>query len=299
MIAMHACAISKHGVLRCWGDNTHGEIGIGLTGEPGPDGSLQVSSPAVVTPGVTYREVSAGVNATCAIRTDGALYCWGWNQGLLLDGTREDRALPVRIGTDSDWEQISVGLSVACGVRDHGKLLCWWDTAPKVVIEGGPQVVEVSLNYNGGIALDALGSTYLADLSVPSSLPFHYAPELTKAAHVAMPVYGALGITPEGRVAEFTAGPHLLTSEGVDRFRTVAGAYDIVAVGTDGTIHFEPRDTQKLTLTKLDPWGSPFVDARESAAGVVCALRETGEVWCLDMHTAGKGDQPTRILDAE
>jgi alpha-tubulin suppressor-like RCC1 family protein len=32
----HACAISKNGGVQCWGDNSYGQLGDGVTGAPGP-----------------------------------------------------------------------------------------------------------------------------------------------------------------------------------------------------------------------------------------------------------------------
>ncbi|MBI4702073.1 MAG: hypothetical protein HY744_13135 [Deltaproteobacteria bacterium] len=43
-------------------------------------------------------DVAAGGYHTCAVKTDGTLWCWGWNEyGQLGDGTTQDRSLPVQV----------------------------------------------------------------------------------------------------------------------------------------------------------------------------------------------------------
>ena len=32
----HACAISKNGAVQCWGDDTYGQLGDGVSAAPGP-----------------------------------------------------------------------------------------------------------------------------------------------------------------------------------------------------------------------------------------------------------------------
>ena len=42
--------------------------------------------------------LAAGMNHTCAVRSDGTVRCWGWNyRGQLGDGTRANRYTPVAV----------------------------------------------------------------------------------------------------------------------------------------------------------------------------------------------------------
>jgi alpha-tubulin suppressor-like RCC1 family protein len=289
-IATHTCAIDASNVLRCWGDNTRGQIGVG-SGQ-----GVTIATPTIVDGAYRYLEVSAGINATCAIRTDRSLYCWGANDATPDAGVR---ALPTRVGLDADWEAISVGANVSCGIRDHGVLYCWNGVAlPKVALSGGPAVREISLNYYGAIALDALGSSYLAALDTPTlgASPFQYAPMMPKAVHVAMPVFDALAIDGEGHVVRFRRLLPLETSQGSTEYLSVSGAHDIVAVATNGTIHFHASSNEPLNLREVPALGDGWVDARVNAMGSICAIDIDQAVWCFTLSNDGQVVAKSRMI---
>ena len=67
---------------------------------------------------------------TCALRDDGALFCWGSNNGGKLGIGSEDPALaPTRVGLDTTWTEVSLGDAHTCGLR-AGALLCWGRNFP-------------------------------------------------------------------------------------------------------------------------------------------------------------------------
>jgi hypothetical protein len=68
----HACALRGDGTLRCWGDNTHGQLGTGATSPP-PSAPVQpLGLERVVA-------VDCGFQGTCALQEEGAVWCWGTN----------------------------------------------------------------------------------------------------------------------------------------------------------------------------------------------------------------------------
>lgn len=120
----HTCAIKNDGSLWCWGYNFLGQVGDGMIGNdlcPIPFQQPQpcVKSPKQIMTGVL--QVSAGNNHTCAIRTDGSLWCWGWGNALVRPG---NELTPVQI-IPSGVSQVSAGEFHTCVIKSDNSLWCW------------------------------------------------------------------------------------------------------------------------------------------------------------------------------
>src|SRR5690348_4927192 len=78
--ASHACAVGTDGIVRCWGDDTDGQLGDGTT--------TQSTQPVQVIGVASAVGVAAGSHHTCALIVDGTIRCWGQNTfGQVGDGT--------------------------------------------------------------------------------------------------------------------------------------------------------------------------------------------------------------------
>ncbi len=135
----HACAIDLAGDLRCWGQNSHGSLGLEtaattLGGAPGQMGD----NLAVVNLGTgrTVTQISTGYYHNCAILNGGDVKCWGRGaEGQLGYGDTADRGatsgdmgdnLPiVDLGTGRTAVAIATGFNHTCAVLDNGALKCW------------------------------------------------------------------------------------------------------------------------------------------------------------------------------
>ena len=63
----HACGVqSVSGFLSCWGEGLYGKLGYG--------GATSLDTPSAVS-GTDWAKVRLGVNHSCALKTDGTLYC--------------------------------------------------------------------------------------------------------------------------------------------------------------------------------------------------------------------------------
>ena len=90
--SFYTCGVQLDASLWCWGDNAQGELGMGSTG----DG---YRTPSRVLSGTSWTAVSVSTdwfphNHTCGVRTDGTLWCWGWNrQGQLGLGDHHETTI--------------------------------------------------------------------------------------------------------------------------------------------------------------------------------------------------------------
>lgn len=119
----HACAALDDASLWCWGSNAEGELG------QGDGGMLTPATPVRVSPALSWASASCGQGHTCAITTDGALYCWGRNMGALGLGPTmlAETSTPMRVGTGS-WRQVIAGQLHTCAIAQDRTLWCWgWD----------------------------------------------------------------------------------------------------------------------------------------------------------------------------
>jgi alpha-tubulin suppressor-like RCC1 family protein len=75
--------------------------------------------------GKTEEKVAAGDKHTCAIKTDGSLWCWGDNgRGQIGDGTWKDKYSPVRI-MESGVVDVAAGVFHTCAIKKDGSLWYW------------------------------------------------------------------------------------------------------------------------------------------------------------------------------
>lgn len=98
------------------------------------DSAVEAGAPDAMIPDVneactssdTFTALTVGADHVCAIRSDGALYCWGTDgHGQLGDGTvGSDRFAAQQVGTQTDWTAIDAGVDFTCGIRG-GLLFCW------------------------------------------------------------------------------------------------------------------------------------------------------------------------------
>lgn len=69
----HSCALTSKGEMKCWGFDSYGDLGddAALVNQPLPV-TVQGLNSGVIS-------ISAGGHHTCAVRTGGALACWGYD----------------------------------------------------------------------------------------------------------------------------------------------------------------------------------------------------------------------------
>jgi len=162
----HATAIKTDGTLWLWGFNRDGELGV--------NDIVHRSSPVqTVSGGTNWKQVgSGGVFHTAAIKTDGTLWTWGWNNyGHLGDNTVTHRSSPVQtIAGGTNWKLVTCGYYHTAAIKNDGSLWLWgWNnwgqlgdnsvthrSSPIQTVSGGTNWKQVAggINYNAAIKTD-------------------------------------------------------------------------------------------------------------------------------------------------
>lgn len=87
--------------------------------------------------------LAAGANHTCAVQSDGTLWCWGKNgTGQLGVGDTKNRYVLTQVGADRDWMNVTGGAEHTCAIREKNNLRtlwCWGDNAYGQLGDGSDQ----------------------------------------------------------------------------------------------------------------------------------------------------------------
>ncbi len=130
------CA-TKAGVVKCWGDNAYGRLGLGDTVARGDNPNEMGNNLPAVNLGTGRTAVALAVSEhTCALLDNGQVKCWGRNgSGWLGVGDFADRGdnpadmgdnLPaISLGTGRTALAVSAGSGHTCALLDNHQVKCW------------------------------------------------------------------------------------------------------------------------------------------------------------------------------
>lgn len=92
--ASHTLCLSNSGDLFAFGDNSHGQLGLGSKAL----GNVLTPRRIDFLKGLPIRAISCGAQHSVAVSWSGAVYAWGKNSyGQLGFGTNEDSSLPKEV----------------------------------------------------------------------------------------------------------------------------------------------------------------------------------------------------------
>jgi alpha-tubulin suppressor-like RCC1 family protein len=164
----HACGVPKAGgLVQCTGLNSSGALGTGNTTQKLAFTPI-ASNAAYASLG--WQAIDAGESHSCAIASDGSLWCWGSNCHGQVDGasTAGSFSSPVKMlpALGNGWSAVATGASHTCATRTDGALYCWGrnqngqggfgaaTTESGCVVKVAPQLVGAGYSTKLGLGLN-------------------------------------------------------------------------------------------------------------------------------------------------
>jgi len=121
------CALLNSGGVDCWGSNSDGELGNGLTSDSDVPVEVEGVNGVGLLSGVA--SLSSGGIGQCAVLTSGGVDCWG--RVAFSNGIVSDSDVPVAVkgvngvGLLSGVASLSSGVSGYCALLTSGGVDCW------------------------------------------------------------------------------------------------------------------------------------------------------------------------------
>ncbi len=298
-----SCVLTAGGAVKCWGDNTSGQVGDGAMGggRPTPTDVAGLSS------GVSA--IAVGGAHACALLAGGGVKCWGDNDfGQLGSENAGNTASPVDVaGLASGAVAIAAGNKYTCAVLAGGVAKCWGHDGTAQLGNGvtdrRPFAAEV---MQGDIAPDAFAFASQAGVALSSTRTSN----AVAIAGIEVPtgISVANGEYSVGCTGTFTALPGILPPGGTVCVRHVSSATrggaavtTLTIGGVDGTFTSTTSATASgvalagpassvagtaitltATVTGASPTGSvTFKDGAAALAGCTAVALVAGVAGCV------------------
>jgi alpha-tubulin suppressor-like RCC1 family protein len=131
--AAHNLAIRSDGTLWAWGDNSHGQFGVGTVGRQ----NAMANTPVHAAPGNDWKQAAAGGMHSVALKNDGTLWAWGYNRaGSLGTGSTNSSLVPVQVGSATNWIKVWTESLDNVAMQSDGSLWYWGENPDPAFPQG-------------------------------------------------------------------------------------------------------------------------------------------------------------------
>jgi len=168
----HSIGLSADGNVYGWGDDTHGQLGLGrvlMADYPQPVSGFNLG------PGVVKSRIAVGSSHNVVVRSDGSVWAWGANSsGQLGVGTAGTRTSPVQVVGLTSVVAVAAGADYSLAVKSDGSVWAWGANyfgqlgdgttillrASPVQVMGLTGVVAVAAGADHSLAIKSDGSVW-------------------------------------------------------------------------------------------------------------------------------------------
>ena len=277
-------AVKKDGTMWTWGYNNTGSLGTG--------NATNYSSPVQIGALTTWSvNLSCGLSASMAIKTDGTLWGWGYNaQGQLGQGNTTNYSSPVQVGALTTWSKVAMGNQGyhTLAIKTDGTLWSW------------------GMNYQGALGLG--NTTYYSSpvqvgaLTTWSTVTAGYATTCAIKTDGTMWSWGHNSVGQLGQNNTTAYSSPVQVGALTTWLSVSAGQYHMVAVKTDGTLWtWGYNNNGQLGVGNIATYSSTVqVGALTTwskigaGAGHCAAIKTDGTLWTWGDNPSGQlGDGTT------
>jgi alpha-tubulin suppressor-like RCC1 family protein len=114
----HTCALLDDASVRCWGDNTKGQLGA-------PQTTTESGHAVSVARIEGAARLALSASNSCVVTREGAVFCWGTTTA--CGSRRVGQPTPERLPCLSAVEDVGFGFRHACMLARGGDVSCWGD----------------------------------------------------------------------------------------------------------------------------------------------------------------------------
>lgn len=282
--AAHTCALTSQGGVKCWGDNSTGQLGDATT-------AGKIAPTDVVTLSGGVAAIAAGTNHTCALTTSGGVKCWGLNiHGQLGDGTVVTRSSPVDVSlTTSQVVALATGFSHVCALTTTGGVKCWGSNSYGQLGDGTYTERRTPVDVTGlteGVAAITAGQWHTCAVSVSGGL------KCWGSSYFGQLGDGFLGTGPSA----YSNSPLDVSGLTSGVAAVAAGQAHTCAVGTSGGVKCWGANgggqlgdgTRVNRTTPVTASGLSGITSLAPGAGHTCALTSGNGVKCWGINEYGQ-----------
>lgn len=240
----HECVVLSNRTLKCWGLNDNGQIGKGT------NGTIE-STPAAVSGITNVDSVSTGPYSTCAVKTDGTPWCWGWNgYGGLGVGDTTLRNVPTAVSGLTGVSQISPGYYHSCAVLTDTTIKCWGRGTYGSLGDGtnNDSTTAVTVSSASVTLTTPTGVTAVATSSTSKSIDVDWT-AVSNASSYSVSLYDSSGTNLLGTKTGIASSSTTLTTS---TYSSMADATQykiaVTAIG-NGTTYLDSSASTKVSVT--------------------------------------------------